>query len=95
MWATNDAPDDDLQLYELLDSAHTAVVEFAPAIEADQAIPANYRKGQLLQAQAVHNASRATNADQLGAGDYAVTVFPLDWNVKQLLRPKNPTGGIW
>lgn len=86
LWA--DAPDDDVQLFELLDSAHTACVEFAPVIDGAKPIPSNYRQAQLLQARAVWNSTKANAQDQIGGDGMAVTVFPLDWNVKQLLRPK-------
>jgi hypothetical protein len=82
-WA--DAPDADVELFELLDGARVACEDFAPAVDV---IPNAYRTAQRLQAKAIWGASRATTDNRVGEGQYAVTVYPLDWNVKQLLRPK-------
>lgn len=87
-----DAPGEDVTLYSLLHSARVACEEFAPVVDV---VPEHYRRAQLLQAIGVWNSSRATSADRLGAGEFSVTVFPLDWNVKQLLRPKAGLPGMW
>lgn len=84
-WAQ--APDSDALLFSLLDAAHTAVVAFAPAM--DGPVPPAYRRAQLMQARAVWTASSATTGERVGDEEYSVTVWPLDWNVKQLLRPKH------
>lgn len=89
-WA--DAPEHDIVLFELLNSARTACQAFAPAVET---IPPDYRKAQLLQARGVWAASSATGGDRIGDDEHGVTVFPLDWNVKQLLRPKSALGGMF
>lgn len=86
-----DAPAEDPVLYSLLRSARDACETFAPAVEV---VPEHYRRAQLLQAIGVWNSSRSTT-DRQGAGDFAVTVYPLDWNVKQLLRPKAGVRGMW
>lgn len=83
-----DAPEDPASLFEVLESARIACEAFAPALEEGAAVPVNYKAAQLLQARAIWNSSRATGADRIGDGEYGVTVFPLDWNVKQQLRPK-------
>ena len=84
-----DAPGmDDALLWEILDSAHTACVEFAPAIDPLKPIPLNYRRAQLLQAQAIWQAGTANTGDEVGFDGQTVRVYPLDWNVKQLLRPR-------
>jgi hypothetical protein len=41
-----------------------------------------------MQARAIWNATKTGPADSLGADGLTVTVFPLDWNIKALLRPK-------
>lgn len=88
----DDAPDSDVTLYELLDVARVACLSFAPSIDP---APTHYRKGQLMQARAIWTASRATNGDRMGDENFGVTVFPLDWNVKQTLRPKRAVGGMF
>ena len=85
-------PSDDGDLYRLLEVARDQVEAFAPVLAAGAAVPERYRAAQLMQARAVQNAY-VSNGDQqtdLGGG-LIVSVRPLDWNVKQLLRPKSAT----
>lgn len=87
MWA--DAPDDDVALFHVLDAAHTAVIEYAPAIEEGSPIPPSYRQAQLMQARSIWTAQRGDkDGSQFGAEGIVIPVFPLDWHVRQLLRPK-------
>lgn len=89
-WA--DAAEDDSILYEVLTAARTACEAFAPPVET---VPIHYRRAQLVQAKAIWASERSTRDSRIGDDDFSVTVFPLDWNVKQLLRPKSAIGGIW
>lgn len=78
----------DVGLHALLESARRDVLAFAPALPASSPVPQAYRDGQLMQARNRHNAG-ATAADGDGGLDgFALTVRPLDWQVKQLLRPR-------
>ncbi|WNM25240.1 hypothetical protein [Demequina capsici] len=88
----HDAPDSDLELFELLEAARIDCLAFAPTVET---IPDSYRKAQRLQTEARWTASRATSSDRMGGEEYGVTVFPLDWHVKQLLRPRTAIGGMF
>lgn len=102
-----DAPFDDDQLQELLDVAQNAVLAYAPAlptgelviiddvvVPADpESIPVSYRVAQLMQARNVWNSSKASPAGDFDNGSYGLTSFPLDWQVKQLLRPRSVFGG--
>jgi hypothetical protein len=82
------APEADGTLARLLDVARDQVTAYAPAAIA---IPERYRAAQLMQARNTWNAS-LTNADQqVDVGGFTVTVRPLDWAVKQLLRPLTAT----
>ncbi|UOE43742.1 hypothetical protein [Agromyces larvae] len=77
-------------LYELLEVAKGEVLEFAPALAEDAPVPIRYRKGQLMQARNILNAAGvdpSTGDD--GAGSFVIRPFPLDWQVKQTLRPKH------
>lgn len=58
-------------------------------------IPDGWRLAQALQAQNAFNANNAApgNGDFDGGG-YGITTHPLDWQVKQLLRPKRAIGAI-
>lgn len=84
----SDAPADDRTLYELLHVARHAVVEYAPALAEGEAIPLNYVNAQLMQARNVWNSSRVDSSGELGDDTFTSKPFPLDWEVKQILRPK-------
>lgn len=71
----------------LILAAHAQCVAFAPALPAEVTqIPANYRMAEVLQARALYRAG-ASSQDQFGVDGATVTVFPMDWQVKSLLRP--------
>ena len=54
-----------------------------------EVIPTNYRVGQLMQARNVWNASKASpSSGDFDGTSYGLSSFPLDWQVRQLLRPK-------
>jgi hypothetical protein len=94
-WA--DAPIDygdegDATLATLLVVAKQAVVAFAPAVEEpleDDNVPEGYRAAQLMQARNIWNASKASPSGDIDGGQYGIAAgFPLDWQVRQLIRPK-------
>lgn len=51
-------------------------------------IPERLRLAQMLQARALFNSVTSGPDDSVDSGGVAVTVFPMDWSVKNLLRPK-------
>lgn len=91
--------DGTLQL--LLDSAHRDCFRYLdpldgldplrvgadPAPSAD--LIASCRLAEVYQARARYNAVKAAGDNQVGQDGMTVTVFPLDWQVQQLLRPKD------
>lgn len=84
-----DAPDDDEDVFELLEVSKAAVVAFAPVLADTDPVPANYRKGQRMQARNVWNASKVDPSNgSLGDDTFVIRPVPLDWQVKQVLRPK-------
>ncbi len=92
-----DAPSDygddgDDTLTTLLAVAQDAVIAYAPAV-ADPLtdIPDGYRHAQLMQARNVWNASKASaGGGDIDGGQYGISAgFPLDWQVRQLIRPKH------
>lgn len=86
------APDDDAQLYDLLVSAREQVLAFAPAVAS---VPVRYRAAQVMQARNTWNAfQRNPGGDNYGSPDFTVPSFPLDWHVRQLLRPAEGIGVI-
>lgn len=87
-----DAPLDDEYLGELLEVAQGAVLAYAPAL-ADTDVPVSYRQAQLMQARNVFNASKAAPGGEFDGSSYGITTHPLDWQIKQLLRPRTVFGG--
>jgi hypothetical protein len=94
----SDAPKDDTQLAGLLTAARHQCEAFAPiAKTADPtAIPEEFRIAHLMQARAIWQAQNtATNpAGDFEAGGQTVRVYPMDWQVKSLLRPAVGVPGI-
>lgn len=84
------APDDDARLYDLLAVARVQVEAFAPALAELAPVPVHYRSAQLMQARNVWNAGQIDpNATTYGGGEFSVPVYPLDWTVRQMLRPRS------
>lgn len=81
----SEAPVDDGYLYQLLEVARIQCVEFAPDFVGRA--PSNYAQAQLLQARALWASGNVSQGDQFGGEGLSVTVFPMDWTVKNLLRP--------
>ena len=87
------------ELGALLASAATQCDAYAPQVTiattvdgvtttVEGAAPGNYLHGQVLQARALYRSTMAGSGDQIGVDGQAVQVFPMDWTVKLLLRPK-------
>jgi hypothetical protein len=83
-----DAPAEDVALFTLLAAARTAVIAYAPALLPGVPVEPGYRQAQLMQARNVWNATKSNDNGEIGADGFAVRVFPLDKNIRQLLRPK-------
>jgi hypothetical protein len=82
-----DMEDDELTQY--LASAYEQCVEFAPALaEGQTTIPQRYVQAQIMQARAIWRSITAGDDDGIGPEGFTVTVYPMDWTVKNLLRPK-------
>lgn len=89
-----DAPLDDAQLTELLEVAKDAVLAYAPTLtDPETDIPVRYRVGQLMQARNVWNSGHATPSGDFDTGTFGLTTYPLDWSVRQVLRPRTLFGG--
>lgn len=58
------------------------------------AVPVRARHAQALQAKALVRSGAAGTDDTVGGFGETVTVFPMDWTVKRLLRPERRIGGI-
>jgi len=84
-----DAPDADYLLYDYLTVARGQVLAYAPDLDEGELPPPNYKKAQLMQARNMWNADKGEpNTGEFGTGAFIVTPKPLDWAVKQMLRPR-------
>lgn len=93
-----DAPSDDDVLARYLNSAYDQCLAFLPhardALTGElvpvvpSPVPDRLRLAQIMQARALYNGVITGANDQQGEGSFGVTVFPMDWSVKNLLRPK-------
>jgi hypothetical protein len=84
----------DTSLQLLLDSAHIDCFTWLDPIDGvdppGEAVNASMKLAEIYQARARLTAvTSAGEGNQIGADGMTVTVFPLDWQVQQLLRPKS------
>lgn len=82
------APTNDDVLTQLLEVSKQQVIAYAPKLAEDAAVPVNYRYGQLEQAKNLYNASSVDSSGGMGEGEFVMRPHPLDWIIKQILRPK-------
>lgn len=93
-WA--DAPYDDDVLEELLEVARGQVITYSPTKKADPIVelastdvPVHYRLAQLRQATNLWTAASVDTTGGMGDGsDFVIRPHPLDWHVKQIIRPR-------
>ena len=85
-WSDADQIEDAL-LGELLEVARDAVVAYAPALAEDAVLPTSYRLGQMLHTKNLWNAARVGADGSIGGDTFEIQPRPLDWHVKQVLRP--------
>lgn len=52
-------------------------------------VPDRLVLAQVMQARALYRSALAGSGDGIGADGLSVTVFPMDWTVKNLLRPRH------
>lgn len=57
-------------------------------LEDDVVIPDNWKLALIMQTRALWQATAVNPRDQIGEGEFQVTVYPMDWTVKNLLRPR-------
>lgn len=85
----------DLQLFEVLWTAKQQCIAYAPALAVDQRPPLNYKAAQQMQARNIWNASKVDpGSGGIGDDSFVIRPFPLDWMVKQMLRPKTAVPAV-
>jgi hypothetical protein len=92
-WA--DAPLDDVLLFQILDTAKEQCLAYAPALAEGAPIPQRYVQAELMQARAIYQSVIANQQDNVGVEGFQVRVFPLDFTIRALLRPKRAIGGMY
>lgn len=86
LWDGSEDYPEDLEF--VLAVARKQCEEFAPALAEDAPVPDNYVAAQVLQTRALVRAGVTGSGDQAGGYGETVVVYPLDWTVKALLRPR-------
>lgn len=83
-----DAPPDINVLGSLVDAAQIQCEAFAPVLPDGAIVPENYRLAHLMQIRALWQSTQASPQGEIGEGGFAVQVYPMDWTVRALLRPR-------
>lgn len=67
-----------------------------PTFPTSAAVPGNFKLAAVLQARNAFNAGQAAPSPggEFDNGGYGISSYPLDWQVKQLLRPIRGLGAI-
>lgn len=91
----SDAPLDDVFLAQILDAAKLQCIAYAPTLPVGALIPINYVHAQLMQARALYQSVIANQQDNVGLEGFQVRVFPLDFTIRALLRPKRAISGMY
>lgn len=78
-----------------LGAAEESCSAYAPALAEGETFPDGWRLAQAMQARNIFNAAQASGDGTNDGSDFGVRAFPLDWMVKQLLRPESGVGAIW
>jgi hypothetical protein len=77
----------------LLESAHADCIAYLAPLDGidpvGDAVTASMRLAEIYQARARFQAIKSAGNNQVGPDGVSVTVFPMDWQVQQLLRPKS------
>ena len=92
-----DAPEDDVLASFLVAARHQCEAFGETRLVVDPtAIPEDYRIAHLMQTRAIFQAqSTATNPEgEYEVGGQSVRVYPMDWQVKSLLRPARGVPGL-
>lgn len=104
LWPDGDLVDPDtMDLY--LAAAKAECLAFAPeppalivqdgfVVPAANAVPDEWVIAQVLHARNKYNAGAVGPTGATDGSGYGLTAFPLDWQVKQLLRPQRGMGAI-
>lgn len=93
-WAGLGVPDT-AQLADLLEVSRAEILAFSPVTD-EANIPAGHRWAHLQHAKNIWNAQNVNPSGTIGddAQGFALTPHPIDWSIKQRLRPRRIFGGV-
>lgn len=72
----------------LLETAQDECIAYVGRSRVPAVIPARFKVALLLHARAIQRSATAGSGDVVGPDGFAVTVYPMDNNVKARLRPR-------
>lgn len=85
-WPMAESEADGYPLLLLLTAARQQCEAFAPELAPGADVPESWRLAQAMQARALWRSQTVGSGNSYGS-ELTVTVFPMDWTVKLLLRP--------
>ena len=90
VWA--DAPRADIEAFTLMFTAaqqqcETYAKALVPNDDDEIDVPENYRLALILQTRSLWQVAVTDPSGMIGADGFQVRLYPMDWNVKKLLRP--------
>lgn len=92
-----DTPADDAAAALYLNAAAEQCFAYAPPLPAGTPVgmvPETWFLAIVMQARNIYNAGKAAPSGDFDGSGYGVVTFPLDWQVKSLLRPQRGLGAI-
>lgn len=75
-------------LDQLLSTANSLCVAYAPVLAEGAAVPNAWRMAEVITARDIWSKMGGGNAEQFGPDGMAIPVAPLVWLARDLLRPK-------
>jgi hypothetical protein len=57
-------------------------------------IPESWQLAQIFQARNIFNSAKVGPSSEFDGSGYGLSAFPLDWQVRQLVRPQRAVGAI-
>ena len=98
-WARDlwrDAPPDEGVLDLYLIAAEVTVLAYAPHDADGYPLPedATLKLAIVMQARNLWNSAKASPAGDFDGSGFGLSTMPLDWQIKQLLRPQRGVGAI-
>lgn len=78
----------------LFESAFEVCEAFAPDLKGSP-VPVSYKLAEIMQARHIYGQFRGGNRESFGTGEFEVSVYPLVFAARDLLRPKrSPLGRL-